>query len=84
MTRFALLTLLLSTTLSAQGVTDQEILLGQAAALKGQAAALGTGMQTGLNVYFDKVNAAGGIHGRQVKLVSVNDGYEPDRCVKAV
>ncbi|MCA8963884.1 MAG: ABC transporter substrate-binding protein [Planctomycetes bacterium] len=84
MTRFALLTLLLSTTLSAQGVTDQEILLGQSCALKGQAAALGTGMQTGLNVYFDKVNAAGGINGRQVKLVSVNDGYEPDRCVKAV
>lgn len=84
MTRFGTLALLLTTTLTAQGVTDQEILLGQACALKGQAAALGTGMQTGLNVYFDQVNANGGIHGRKVKLVSVNDGYEPDRCAKAV
>lgn len=84
MTRIGTFALLLSTSLIAQGVTDQEILLGQSCALKGQAAALGTGMQTGLNVYFDQVNASGGIHGRQVKLISINDGYEPDRCAKAV
>ncbi|MBL8734282.1 MAG: ABC transporter substrate-binding protein [Planctomycetes bacterium] len=67
-----------------QGVSANEIVVGQACALKGQAAGLGTGMQTGLQVWFDKVNAAGGVHGRKLKLVSVNDGYEPERCVQAV
>ena len=65
------------------GVSDNEILLGQSCALKGPARALGTGMQEGLNVYFDKVNANGGINGRQIKLKTVNDGYEPDKCTKA-
>ncbi|MBL8756469.1 MAG: ABC transporter substrate-binding protein [Planctomycetes bacterium] len=73
-----------ATLLPAQGVTDTEIVLGQACALKGQAAGLGTGMQTGLQVWFDKVNAQGGVNGRKVRLVSVNDGYEPERCVQAV
>jgi len=84
MNRFTLLGLLFTSALTAQGVTDTEILLGQSCALKGQAAALGTGMQAGLQVYFDKVNAAGGVHGRKIRLESVNDGYEPDRCAKAV
>lgn len=78
------LSLLLTTTLFAQGVTDTEIVLGQACALKGQAAGLGTGMQTGLQVWFDKVNAGGGVLGRKIRLVSVNDGYEPERTAVAV
>ena len=68
----------------AQGVTDKEIVVGQACALKGQAAGLGTGMQAGLQVWFDKQNAAGGVNGRTIRLVSVNDGYEPERSVQAV
>jgi branched-chain amino acid transport system substrate-binding protein len=84
MTRYALLALLLSLPVAAQGVTDTEILLGQSCALKGQAAALGTGMQTGLEVYFGTVNQKGGVHGRKIRLESVNDGYEPDRCSKVV
>lgn len=67
----------------AQGVTDTEIVLGQPCALKGQASALGTGMQTGLQVWFDQQNAQGGVNGRKVRLVSVNDGYEPPRTVTA-
>jgi branched-chain amino acid transport system substrate-binding protein len=78
------LSLLFTSTLVAQGVTDSEILLGQSCALKGQAAGLGTGMQTGLQVWFDKINAKGGVHGRKIRLVSVNDGYEPERCAAAV
>lgn len=78
------LALLFAASLAAQGVTEQEIVLGQACALKGQAAGLGTGMQTGLQVWFDKLNAGGGIHGRKVRLVSVNDGYEPERSMQAV
>jgi ABC-type branched-subunit amino acid transport system substrate-binding protein len=66
---------------SEDGVTDDEILLGQSAALTGPAAALGTGMKAGLNAYFSKVNAEGGINGRKVRLVSKDDGYEPDRAI---
>ena len=51
-----------------QGVSDSEILLGQSCALKGPAQALGTGMKEGLTAYFEKVNAAGGIKGRQIRL----------------
>lgn len=78
------LPLLFSAAIAAQGVTDTEIVLGQACALKGQAQGLGTGMQTGLQVWFDKTNAQGGVHGRKIRLVSVNDGYEPERSVQAV
>jgi ABC-type branched-subunit amino acid transport system substrate-binding protein len=83
MLRFTL-PLFLVAAAAAQGVTDKEILLGQAAAMKGQAAGLGTGMQAGLQVWFDKVNGKGGVHGRKINLTSVNDGYEPERCVQAV
>ena len=62
------------------GVTSDTITLGQSAALKGPAAALGTGMSLGLNVYFDGVNADGGVNGRKIVLKSMNDSYEPDRC----
>ena len=40
-------------------------------------------MQQGLNAAFDEVNAKGGVHGRKLKLISVNDGYEPDRAIAA-
>jgi len=40
-------------------------------------------MRTGLQAAFDEVNAKGGVHGRKLKLVSENDGYEPDRAIAA-
>ena len=63
--------------LAEDGVTADKILLGQSCALKGPAAALGSGMMLGLNVYFDRINAAGGVAGRKIELKSINDGYEP-------
>jgi branched-chain amino acid transport system substrate-binding protein len=63
------------------GVTPDKILLGQVAALDGPAAALGRGMREGLLAAFDEVNRAGGIKGHQVELVSVDDGYEPNRAI---
>jgi ABC-type branched-subunit amino acid transport system substrate-binding protein len=65
------------------GVSADEIVFGQAAVLEGPAAALGLGMQLGLNAAFDEINAKGGVHGRKLKLVSINDGYEPDRAIAA-
>lgn len=65
------------------GVTDKTITIGQAAALKGAAEALGTGMQTGLNAFFTDINAKGGVNGRTFELKSINDGYEPEKSVQA-
>jgi branched-chain amino acid transport system substrate-binding protein len=63
------------------GVTPDAIVFGQAAVLEGAAAALGQGMRAGINAAFEEVNKKGGINGRKLKLVSVDDGYEPDRSI---
>lgn len=64
------------------GVTATEIILGQSAALDGPAEALGKGMEIGMEVYFAKINKAGGINGKKIKLISHSDGYEPGRCIQ--
>ena len=65
------------------GVTPNEIVFGQAAALKGPAAALGTGMKEGIEAAFAEVNKKGGVHGRKLRLISRDDGYEPDKSIAA-
>src|SRR5256885_13789203 len=66
---------------SEAGVSDNRILFGQSAALEGPAAALGLGMREGILAAFHEVNAAGGVKGRRLELVSRNDGYEPDKAI---
>jgi ABC-type branched-subunit amino acid transport system substrate-binding protein len=65
------------------GVSAKEIVLGQFAALTGPAAELGKRMQVGIETCLRAVNAAGGIHGRTLRLVSRDDGYEPERAAAA-
>jgi branched-chain amino acid transport system substrate-binding protein len=65
------------------GVTADAIVLGQAAVLSGPAAALGQGMKTGMQAAFEEINKKGGVHGRKLKLVSVDDGYEPEKSIVA-
>jgi ABC-type branched-subunit amino acid transport system substrate-binding protein len=62
------------------GVTKTEIVIGMSNALTGPAAGLGTGVKAGATAYINKVNAAGGVNGRKIKLVSYDDGYEPDQA----
>jgi branched-chain amino acid transport system substrate-binding protein len=69
--------------LAEDGVTDDTIVFGQAAVLEGPASALGLGMRAGLQAAFDEINAKGGVHRRKLKLISENDGYEPDRAIAA-
>lgn len=69
---------------AADGVTASEVTFAQVAALDGPAAALGTGMQLGMLAAFEQVNASGGVHGRTISLVSMDDGYEPDRSIQHV
>jgi len=81
----ALLATLFATSIQAEpGITDKEILVGQFAAQTGPAAELGKRMQLGMLAHFNAVNAAGGIHGRSIKLVSRDDGYEPEKAAAAV
>jgi len=59
------------------GVSSDTILFGQAAALEGRSSALGQGMRQGILAAFAEINARGGVHGRKLKLVSRDDGYDP-------
>jgi branched-chain amino acid transport system substrate-binding protein len=59
---------------------DRRIVLGQSAAFTGAAAQLGIQMNRGAKLCFDSVNAAGGVHGAQIELRTMDDMYEPDKC----
>ncbi|MBN1516326.1 ABC transporter substrate-binding protein [Candidatus Sumerlaeota bacterium] len=78
----ALIAALCTSSSQAQGVSDTEILVGQSCALDGPASALGTGMKAGLEASFAEVNKHGGVHGRMIKLISYDDGYEPDKAIE--
>ena len=75
-------TLVCGNSFAEDGITPNEIVLGQSCALSGPAEALGTGMRAGLQAYFDKINADGGINGRKIRLITKDDGYEPDRAIR--
>lgn len=68
---------LLAPVMQAQG---KSIVLGQSAAFSGPASELGEQFRRGARLYFDRVNNRGGIGGRPIELLSMDDGYEPDRC----
>lgn len=63
-----------------QAQERRRIVLGQSVPLSGPAAQLGLQMQAGAQLFFETVNAAGGINGLPIELKTLDDGYEPDRC----
>ena len=63
------------------GVTDDRVLFGQSAAFSGPAQALGRGMQLGIRAAFEERNRTGGVHGRRLELVSLDDTYEPELAI---
>jgi branched-chain amino acid transport system substrate-binding protein len=66
----------------AQGVSDTEIRLGQTVPFSGPVSVAGMVGHASL-AYFAAVNKAGGINGRQVKLIVLDDGYSPPKTVEA-
>ena len=62
----------------AQGA--ERIVLGQSAAFTGPAAELGVQFNAGAQLYFNAVNAQGGVGRRSIELRTLDDGYEPARC----
>ena len=67
-----------------QGVTDTEILIGDVVPLSGPPALAGVAHSIGVRVAVAEVNAAGGILGRKVRLITEDDGYVNTRTVQAV
>lgn len=58
-----------------------DLRFGMSTALSGPAARLGLNMRAGVVAAFDEVNGRGGIHGRNLCLTALDDGYEPERTV---
>lgn len=65
----------------ARGVTSDTITFGTTTAYSGANADLGRNMVLGIRACFDAVNAEGGINGRRLNLVVLDDGYEPERAI---
>ena len=63
------------------GANDREIKIGNINPYSGPASAYGA-IGKGIGAYFDKINAEGGINGRKIKYISVDDGYNPARTVE--
>jgi branched-chain amino acid transport system substrate-binding protein len=66
-----------------QGVTDTEILIGSANDLSGPTAIYGVQVVNAVRMRFDEANEAGGIHGRQLRLVVEDMGYQVPRAIQA-
>ncbi len=63
------------------GATDKEIKVGHIGPYSGPASAYGT-IGKSISAYIDKVNAEGGINGRKIKLISLDDAYNPSKTVE--
>lgn len=61
-----------------------ELTVAQVAPLSGPLAPTGKGIRAGAQIYFDTVNAAGGINGEKLRLVSVDDGYKTSETLRLV
>jgi branched-chain amino acid transport system substrate-binding protein len=67
-----------------QGVTDTEIRFGLAAPFSGPAKEMGRQLKLGIETAFAAANESGRIAGRQLKLITADDGYEPTRTLSAM
>jgi len=65
------------------GVTDTEIKIGQTMPYSGPVSAYAT-IGKAESAYFEKINAEGGINGRKIKLISLDDGFSPPRTIEQI
>ncbi len=63
------------------GANDKEIKLGNVNPYSGPASAYGA-IGKSMDAYFKKINSEGGINGRQIKFITLDDGYNPSRTVE--
>jgi ABC-type branched-subunit amino acid transport system substrate-binding protein len=65
--------------LSPPAFAADEILLGMSTPLSGPTAQLGTAMRDGVLLGLERANREGGVHDRRLRLIVLDDGYEPTR-----
>ena len=65
------------------GVTDTEIKIGQSAPFSGPASVYGQ-ISTAESAYFKMINEQGGINGRKINLIALDDGYSPPKAIEVV
>jgi branched-chain amino acid transport system substrate-binding protein len=58
------------------------IVLGMSAAFSGPARSLGIDMKNGIESYLTRINKKGGVYGRPLKLIALDDGYEPKAAAR--
>jgi ABC-type branched-subunit amino acid transport system substrate-binding protein len=63
------------------GVTDKEVLVGAGIDLTGAVANWGVNIKAGMEAVFNRVNEAGGVHGRKIKLIAYDHVYQPPKAV---
>ena len=61
-----------------QGVATDAITLGHSGALSGPLAELNKEYLSGAKLHFDQINSRGGIHGRRIRLLTLDDAYDPE------
>jgi ABC-type branched-subunit amino acid transport system substrate-binding protein len=64
----------------AQGTTKTTILIGQSSPFSGSNKELGDDIREGLQAYFKQVNEAGGLHGRTIELIALDDANDAKRA----
>ncbi len=74
---------LAQTKVTNQGISDTEIVLGSHQDLSGPIKGWGVPVANGMKLAVDEINAAGGIHGRKIKLIVEDSGYDPKKAVLA-
>lgn len=59
-----------------------EIRIGMSAAFRGASAGLGTEFYRGAQAYYSEINGRGGLFGRPITVVALDDGYNPEPCIR--
>ena len=67
---------------AAQAPAANEIRIGMSAAFRGSAAGLGAELYRGAQAYYSEVNARGGVFGRPISVVALDDSYNPEPCIR--
>jgi branched-chain amino acid transport system substrate-binding protein len=79
-----LLALGLNPAFAENGVTDTEVVIGSSVSASGPLGPLGAGIRDGAAAYFNRVNQQGGVAGRKIRFVALDDAYVVDRTVANV
>lgn len=84
LTKIALLLLCTSSMGSVRVPAGATIIMGQSGVYSGPLGAFAQDNINVINTYFELINARGGVHGRKLKLIALDDGFDPKRTVENV